>query len=69
MSWFKTAEQLEAERVKQALEQRIQELKQLLSNSDYKVMSDYDKTNDTILADRQAWREEIRTLEVSINGN
>ena len=49
--------------------QRIQELKQLLSNSDYKVMPDYDKTNDTILADRQAWRDEIRTLEVSINGN
>ena len=42
---------------------RIAELKQLLTNSDYKVLPDYDKTDSTITAQRQAWRDEIRTLE------
>jgi len=42
---------------------RIAELKQLLVDSDYKVLPDYDKNADAIKADRQAWREEIRTLE------
>jgi len=42
---------------------RIAELKALLTNSDYKVLPDYDKTSDEIKAQRQAWREEIRTLE------
>jgi hypothetical protein len=44
-------------------EARIAELKQLLVDSDYKVLPDYDKNADAIKADRQAWREEIRTLE------
>ena len=44
-------------------ETRIVELKQLLVDSDYKVLPDYDKNADAIKADRQAWREEIRTLE------
>jgi hypothetical protein len=42
---------------------RIAELKSLLTNSDYKVLPDYDKDSEAIKADRQAWREEIRTLE------
>ena len=42
---------------------RIAELKALLTNSDYKVLPDYDKTDSTITAQRQAWRDEIRTLE------
>jgi hypothetical protein len=42
---------------------RIAELKALLTNSDYKVLPDYDKDSEAIKADRQAWREEIRTLE------
>jgi hypothetical protein len=42
---------------------RIAELKALLNNSDYKVLPDYDKTDEGIIAQRQAWREEIRTLE------
>jgi hypothetical protein len=41
---------------------RIAELKELLAASDYKVMPDYDKPNADILAQRQAWREEIRAL-------
>jgi oligoribonuclease (3'-5' exoribonuclease) len=42
---------------------RIAELKALLTDSDYKVLPDYDKNTDAIKAQRQAWREEIRTLE------
>jgi hypothetical protein len=42
---------------------RIAELKSLLTNSDYKVLPDYDKPDENIGAQRQAWREEIRTLE------
>ena len=42
---------------------RIAELKQLLANSDYKVLPDYDKPSEDIKTQRQAWREEIRTLE------
>jgi hypothetical protein len=44
-------------------ETRIVELKKLLVDSDYKVLPDYDKPNDEIKTQRQAWREEIRTLE------
>jgi hypothetical protein len=43
--------------------ERIAELKALLNNSDYKVLPDYDKDSEAVKADRQAWREEIRTLE------
>jgi len=42
---------------------RIAELKALLNNSDYKVLPDYDKPDENIVVQRQAWREEIRTLE------
>jgi hypothetical protein len=42
---------------------RIAELKALLNNSDYKVLPDYDKPDENIVAQRQAWRLEIRTLE------
>jgi hypothetical protein len=42
---------------------RIAELKALLNNSDYKVLPDYDKDSEAIKAQRQAWRDEIRTLE------
>jgi hypothetical protein len=45
---------------------RIAELKALLNNSDYKVLPDYDKNADAIKAQRQAWREEIRTLEAEL---
>jgi len=46
-----------------ANETRIAELKALLNNSDYKVLPDYDKPDEDIVSQRQAWREEIRTLE------
>jgi hypothetical protein len=43
---------------------RIAELKALLNDSDYKVLPDYDKPDENIVSQRQAWRLEIRTLEV-----
>jgi hypothetical protein len=43
--------------------ERIDELKQLLLDSDYKVLPDYDKPSEAIKSQRQAWRDEIRTLE------
>jgi hypothetical protein len=46
--------------------ERIAELKRLLNDSDYKVLPDYDKNADAIKAQRQAWREEIRTLEAQV---
>jgi hypothetical protein len=45
--------------------ERIAELKQLLAASDYVALSDYDKDKPDVLAQRQAWREEIRELEGS----
>ena len=44
---------------------RIAELKALLNDSDYKVLPDYDKDSEAIKAQRQAWREEIRALEIT----
>ena len=61
---IKTPEQIAAEAVQQQKKQRIAELKQLLLDSDYKVLPDYDKPSEAIKAQRQAWRDEIRTLEV-----
>jgi hypothetical protein len=46
-----------------ANEARIAELKTLLTESDYKVLPDYDKPDEAIVAQRQAWRDEIRALE------
>jgi hypothetical protein len=46
-----------------ANETRIAELKALLNNSDYKVLPDYDKPDENIVSQRQAWREEVRQLE------
>jgi hypothetical protein len=60
---IKTAAEIQAEKDQQAKEQRIAELKQLIANSDYKVLPDYDKPNEDIKAHRQAWRDEIRKLE------
>jgi hypothetical protein len=60
---IKTPKQIAAEQEAQAKEQRIIELKRLLDDSDYKVLPDYDKPNDDIKAQRQAWREEIRAQE------
>jgi hypothetical protein len=42
---------------------RALELKQLLAETDYVALSDYDKDSTEILIQRQEWREEIRALE------
>jgi len=46
--------------VKQA---RIEELKNLLKDTDYVALSDYDKEKPELLEQRKVWREEIRNLE------
>lgn len=43
---------------------RIAELKRLIADTDYKVLPDYDKPAGEIVARRQAWRDEIRALEL-----
>jgi hypothetical protein len=63
LTQLKTAEQKVAEAQAKANADRIAELKALLTNSDYKVLPDYDKPDEGVKAQRQAWREEIRTLE------
>ena len=42
---------------------RIAELKRLLAETDYVALADYDKSKPEVLAQRQAWRDEIRELE------
>ena len=42
---------------------RIGELKQLLRETDYVGLSDYDKDKIDVLKQRQEWREELRDLE------
>ena len=46
--------------------ERIAELKQLLAASDYVALSDYDKDKPDVLAQRQAWRVELRELEQTL---
>ena len=44
---------------------RIAELKQLLADSDYKVLPGYDRPTEDIMTHREAWRLEVRALEQS----
>jgi hypothetical protein len=46
-----------------AKDARMAELKQLLADTDYVGLSDYDKPADELKVQRQAWRDEIRELE------
>lgn len=46
-----------------AKEARIAELKQLLRDTDYVALADYDKDKPDVLAQRAAWRAELRELE------
>lgn len=58
----KTPAELAAEQAAQVA-LRIAELKRQLAATDYVALSDYDKSKPDVLAQRQAWRDEIRTLE------
>ena len=60
---IKTAEDLQAERDQAVKQARIAELKRLLAESDYVALSDYDKDKADVIAQRQVWRDEIRSLE------
>ncbi len=62
---IKTAKQLSQEKAQQKREQRIDELKQLLVDTDYVALKDYDKERPEVLMQRRQWRNEIRSLEAS----
>jgi hypothetical protein len=47
----------------QAKDARIAELKQLLADTDYVALSDYDQNKPDVKAQRQLWRDEIRELK------
>ena len=51
-----------SEQAAQAVAIRISELKQLLRDTDYVALADYDKDKTDILAQRAAWRTELRGL-------
>jgi hypothetical protein len=46
--------------------ERIAELKQLLRDTDFVALPDYDKDKPDVLAQRQAWRDELRELEQTL---
>ena len=49
-------------------QQEINRLKQFLFDTDYKVLSDYDKDSSDIILERKKARETIRALEGGTNG-
>ena len=49
-----------------AAKERIAELKQLLRDTDFVALPDYDKDKPDVLAQRQAWRDELRELEQTL---
>ena len=58
----------EAELAEQTKQSRIAELKHLLASTDYKDLPNYQpkegESKEAIIAERNAWRNEIRELEV-----
>ena len=58
-----TAEQKQVDAEKQSKDARIIQLQKLLRETDYVALPDYDKDKPEVLAQRQAWRDEIRELE------
>jgi hypothetical protein len=49
-----------------AKDARMAELKQLLADTDYVGLSDYDKVKPELIAERALWRAEIRELENNV---
>jgi len=47
----------------QLKEAKVNELKNLLKDSDYVALADYDKEKPELLKSRQEWRDELRKLE------
>jgi hypothetical protein len=60
---IKAPDQIAAEAAAAAREARIAKLKQMLRDTDYVALSDYDKDKPELIAQRASWRAEIRTLE------
>lgn len=52
---------------KQTKTKRVEELKALLKESDFKILPDYDKKDESLILQRQQWREEIRLLEIDLS--
>lgn len=48
---------------KLARQRRIAELQELLRQTDYVALSDYDGSCDAIIQQRAAWRSEVRALK------
>lgn len=69
-NWNKPPVLTQAQIDKQANLERIAELNKLLTDSDFKFTGDYDQKDTpewlALKTDRQSWREEIRTLELSL---
>lgn len=62
LSKLKTAEQKAVEALQATKDNRVLELKQLLRDTDYVALPDYDKDKADVLIQRQVWREELRGL-------
>jgi hypothetical protein len=60
---IKTAAEVAADEAAAAAEQRIAELRRLLAESDYVALADYDKPKPELIAERAAWRAELRSLK------
>jgi hypothetical protein len=45
---------------------RLTKLKQLLADTDYVGLSDYDKVKPELITERALWRAEIRELENNV---
>jgi uncharacterized protein with gpF-like domain len=65
---IKTAEDIAAEQAKAQRAARLSELKKLLASTDYVALADYDGDKPEVVAQRQAWREEIRALRSDAPG-
>ena len=67
---IKTPEQLATEKSIAEKKQRVRELQLHLDNTDHKTFSDYEpkegESLEAIIANRSAWRSEIRQLQSEI---
>ena len=72
-NWDKPPVLTQAELDRQANLERINELKQLLNDSDHKDLPNYKPKQGEdlveVIAERDAWREEIRQLQLTLEDN
>lgn len=60
---FKTSQEVEEEKLYRQRLSRLRELKNLLLETDYVTLPDYDKEKPEILTQRAEWRSEVREIE------